>query len=91
MKIFNQERWNMLSTQLKVAVACRYCALPYYSNLIVQTGLTKEEVWNGLCHNIDVGAIKEDWKLIEHRWVKVFRYDDHCTNDFIDNVIRELE
>jgi hypothetical protein len=80
----------MLTVSLKVAVACRYCYLPYYSNLIVQTGLTKEQVWQGLVHNIDVGAIKEYWELVDGRWVKCFRFDDHCTNDYIDQVIKEL-
>lgn len=90
MKIFNQERWNMLSIPLKVAVACRYCYLPYYSNLIVQTGLTKEQVWQGLCHNIDVGSIKEEWKIVGNTALKCFRYDDHCGNDYIDLLIRGL-
>ena len=90
MKIFNQERWNMLSVSLKVAVACRYCYLPYYTNLIVQTGLTKEQVWQGLCNNIDRGSIKEEWRLVNHSWVKCFFYDDHIGNDYIDLIIREL-
>jgi hypothetical protein len=90
MKIFNQERWNMLSVQLKVAVACRYCYLPYYTNLIVQTGLTKEQVWQGLCNNIDRGSIKEEWRQVGYSWVKCFFYDDHIGNDYIDLLIREL-
>jgi hypothetical protein len=90
MMIFNQERWNMLDNRLKVAVACRYCALPYFSNLVVQTGLSENEVWHGICRGIDVGAIKEEWEPAQDQWVKCFRYDDHCTNDFIDKVIREL-
>jgi len=90
MKIFNQERWGMLDNRLKVAVACRYCALPYFSNLVVQTGLSETEVDHGLYYMTDVGVLKESWKLVDGMWVKCFRYDDHCTNDFIDKVILEL-
>jgi hypothetical protein len=90
MKCFNQERWNMLSRDLKVSVACRYCYLPYFSNLVVQTGLSESDVWHGICHGIDVGVIKENWKAVDGRWVKCFRYDDHNMNTFIDKVIKEL-
>lgn len=44
MKSFNQTKWNSQHYRLKVAVACRYCELPYFSNLVVQTGLSKEQV-----------------------------------------------
>jgi hypothetical protein len=90
MKCFNQEKWNLLSRDLKVSVACRFCYLPYFSNLVVQTGLSENEVWHGICHGIDVGAIREKTQSVGGRWVKCFRYDDHYTNDFIDKVIEEL-
>jgi hypothetical protein len=90
MKCFNQERWNLLLRNLKVAVACRFCCLPYLSNLIIQTGLNKNDVWHGICRGIDVGAIKENWEDVDGQWVVCYRYDDHCTNDFIDKLIEEL-
>ena len=87
MKIFNQVRWDMLSDELKVAVACRYCAIPYFSNLVVQTGLKKEKVHTALNRLTDIGQLTEEWQLVDHRWVKVFRYKDI---DYIDIIIREL-
>lgn len=90
MKIFNQTRWNMLSDELKVAVACRYCAIPYFSNLVVQTGMDKYKVHSAINRLTDLGKLKEHWQAVDHRWVKVFRYDNHIDNDFIDKVIEEL-
>jgi len=87
---FNQEKWDLLPRNLKVLVACRHYPLPYFSGLVTLTELSKEDVWHGICHGIDVGAIKEKWESIDGRWVKCFKYDDHCTNDFIDKVIEEL-
>ena len=92
MKIFNQERWNVLSKSNKVAVACRYCKLPYFSNLVVQTGLSKTEVHCALDHLTDMGCFKGEnqWVRTSDGWALSFRYDDHCTNDYIDLLIREL-
>ena len=87
MKIFNQVRWNMLPDDLKVAVACRYCSLPYFSNLVVQTGLPKTRVHIALNQLTDVGRLTEEWQLVDGRWVKVFRYKDI---DYIDIIIKEL-
>ena len=90
MKIFNQERWNLLSDELKVAVACRYCVIPYFSNLVVQTGLDRTKVHIALDRLTDRGALKEHWQAVDHCWVKVFRYDSHTDNDYIDIIIKEL-
>lgn len=89
MKIFNQDRWNLLSDELKVAVACRYCAIPYFSNLVVQTGLPTMRVLSALNGLNDLGRLKEEWQSVDRRWVKVFRYDG-IDNEFIDIIIEEL-
>jgi hypothetical protein len=90
MKCFNQERWNMLSRDLKVSVACRYCYLPYFSNLIVQTGLSKADVHSALDHLTDLGKLDENWERASSGWAICYRYNDQCTNNFIDQLIKEL-
>jgi hypothetical protein len=91
MKIFNQERWNMLSGELKVVVACRYCYLPYFSNLVVQTGMSKNEVHSALNRLTDLGKLDESWQRVSNGWALCFRYNDRHDNDFIDKVIAELK
>ena len=88
MKIFNQVRWNMLSDELKVAVACRYCAIPYFSNLVVQTGLDGMTVHTMLDVLTDRGELDESWQAVDGRWVKVFRYKGNL--NYIDKIIKEL-
>jgi len=90
MKNFNQERWNMLNKYDKVAVACRYCYIPYFSNLVVQTGLCPIDVHLALDHLTDIGSIKESWARTSMGWALSFRYDDHCTNGYIDMLIEGL-
>ena len=92
MKIFNQERWKMLNKYQKVAVACRYCKLPYFSNLVVQTGLSKTDVHCALDHLSDMGCFKpeHEWIKTSTGWALSYRYDDRCTNDYYDMLIREL-
>lgn len=88
MKIFNQERWNLLPNELKVAVACRYCAIPYFSNLIVQTRLNRDVVHLMLDRLEDMGDIEESWQVVGGRWVKVFKYAGNL--EYIDMIIKEL-
>jgi hypothetical protein len=87
---FIKERWDMLPDELKVAVACRRLELPYFTNIVEQTGLSKVAVHFGLDHLMDVGSTQESWQKADDRWVLCFRYDDHCTNDYIDKVISGL-
>lgn len=90
MKIFNQVRWNLLSRELKVAVACRYCVLPYFSNLVVQTRMTTEDVHFALDNLTDLGKLDERWEHVGSSWVKCYQYNDSHDNDFIDMLIKEL-
>ena len=90
MKCFNQERWNLLSRDLKMSVACRFCSLPYFSNLVVQTGLSKTEVHSALNRLTDLGKLDENWARKSTGWVLCYRYNDRNDNDFIDMLIKEL-
>lgn len=90
MKCFNQERWNMLSRDLKVSVACRYCCLPYFSNLVVQTGLSKTEMHFALDNLTDLGKLHENWERVSNGWAVCYKYNDPNDNDFIDMLIKEL-
>lgn len=92
MKCFNQTRWNMLNKYQKVAVACRYLALPYFSNIVIQTGLSRTDVHLALDHLTDMGCFKDNQRWIHYvdGWGLEYRYDDHCTNDYYDMLIREL-
>ena len=80
----------MLSKELKVAVACRYCYLPYFSNLVVQTGLSKTVVHSALNRLTDLGKLDESWVRTSTGWALSFRYNDRHDNDFIDMLIGEL-
>lgn len=91
MKNFNQELWNQLDRNLKVSVACRYCVLPYFSNLVVQTGLSSKNVHLALELLTYIGVLKESWHKCCNGWGLCYRYDDKNTNDFIDQIISELE
>lgn len=87
MKIFNQDRWNMLSNELKVSVACRYCALPYLNNLVIQTGLLPTEVHSALDRLTDMGELDESWGRTSTGWALIFRLKHP---EFIDKIIKEL-
>jgi hypothetical protein len=87
---FIKERWDMLPDKLKVAVACRYLELPYYTNIVKETCIDKRQVLTYIFQLVDIGSVKESWEKADNRWVKCFKYDDHCTNDFIDKVILEM-
>ena len=80
----------MLSSELKVAVACRYCFLPYFSNLVVQTGLSKTEVHSALNRLTDLGKLDESWVRTSGGWALSFRYNDSHDNNFIDMLIEEM-
>ena len=90
MKCFNQERWNLLSRDLKVSVACRYCSLPYFSNLVVQTELSKTEVHSALNRLTDLGKFREEWRKVSDGWAICYYYDNSRDNDFVDGLIKEL-
>jgi hypothetical protein len=90
MKCFNQERWDLLSRDLKVSVACRYCSLPYFSNLVVQTGLSKTDLHFALDNLTDLGKLKEEWRKVSDGWAICYYYDCSYDNDFIDMLIEEL-
>jgi hypothetical protein len=90
MKCFNQEKWNLLSRDLKVSVACRYCYLPYFSNLVVQLGLSKTDVHFALEHLTNLGKLEEKWERVSAGWALCFYYNDRHDNDFIDQLIEEM-
>ena len=92
MKCFNQTRWNILNKYQKVAVACRYLALPYFSNIVVQTGLSRTDVHLALDHLTDMGCFKSqnEWVRTSDGWALVFRYDSSCSNSYYDMLIKEL-
>jgi len=90
MKCFNQAKWDQLHYKLKVAVACRYCVLPYFSNLVIQTGLSKEKVHMALEHLTDLGKLDESWYLVKPMWVKLYKYNDRHDNDFMDGLINDM-
>ena len=90
MKCFNQKKWDLLSRELKVSVACRYCSLPYFSNLVVQTGLSKTDVHFALENLTDLGKLDENWERVSSGWAVCYRYNSRRDNSFIDLLIEEL-
>ncbi len=89
---FIPERWNMLSDDLKVSVACRFLEQPHFSAIVEATQLPKMKVHSALNRLTDLCCFpsKDEWGKTDHSWVLLYRYSDRNTVGFIDTLIREL-
>lgn len=90
MKPFVEERWAILPEELKIAVACRYLALPTISNIANETGIDKKKAMSIVDELRQCMCIKEKWAKIASSWAICYRFDCHETNEFVDRVIQEL-
>ncbi len=75
----DEQRWNMLSKELKVAIEIHRLNdigdVPYFSNLardLEDKGMTKTTVHNAVDNLIDLGTIKADWDKVGSNWVRKF-------------------
>jgi hypothetical protein len=67
---FIQERWEMLSKDLKVAVAIKILGdQAYFSNIVKETGMESADTYIGQDRLVDLGKIEcsyGDWKKFEN-------------------------
>jgi len=70
---FHQERWNLLSNELKYAVAVYCLDFPYFSNVVKETGMSATDAHSAQNHLVDMGKIDGygEWTKLEKSWVRV--------------------
>lgn len=89
---FNQRRWEFLSNELKIVILIKLLAEPYFSNLVIESGLENRDVHTAIDQLIDLGTIDAKWKKVNgsDKWVRMF-YTTYNTRSFIDSLIQGLK
>ena len=95
--VLDEQRWHILSKELKVAVEIQKMIesgyAPYFSSLVrdlENKGMTRTTTHNAIDNLIDLGTIRADWDKVDSNWVRKFTIADGENKDFIRKLAREL-
>ena len=93
----NKQKWEMLSTELKVAVAIQTLynsgETPYFTSIVRYllkfNDMNKTTIHSALDHLIDIGTIDAEWIKADNKWVRTFFVIGESW-EFINNLVHEL-
>jgi len=93
----NKQKWEMLSKELKVAVAIQTLnnsgEIPHFTSitryLLKFNVMSKTAIHNALDHLIDLGTIDAEWINEDNKWVRRFSVIGESW-EFINKLIDEL-
>lgn len=93
----HKQKWEMLSRELKVAVAIQTLdnsgEIPYFTSIVLYlfkfNDMRKTTIHNALDHLIDQGTIDAEWSNVDNKWARRFFVTGE-SREFIYKLMDEL-